>query len=296
VHAPAARVNRRPSARELKQPGPELAGQETIKHSTLRALRRAQNKRHPRAAGAAVCPREAPVKSFFRLFCTLAPLVSAAFGQGNVVKTPAVRAQMSKLYANARQSFVPTTNGLTRKTELSFTLSADGAPNQVASSHDWTHDSVRVHRGDTAIVHTHPFATSPRPSDGDVAIAVKLGIPNYVLSYYALWVAMPDGGVEQVADVQWRHGQLVLKQRDRSRRIWPSRVRTPPPECLDIRSDFAGGCIHTTLSSSLSHAAPSICGRNAGQLPSSEARNEGRSGVSLRGMNSRRSSDWIFVR
>jgi hypothetical protein len=213
VHAPAARVNRRPSARELKQPGPELAGQETIKHSTLRALRRAQNKRHPRAAGAAVCPREAPVKSFFRLFCTLAPLVSAAFGQGNVVKTPAVRAQMSKLYANARQSFVPTTNGLTRKTELSFTLSADGAPNQVASSHDWTHDSVRVHRGDTAIVHTHPFATSPRPSDGDVAIAVKLGIPNYVLSYYALWVAMPDGGVEQVADVQWRRGQLVLKQR-----------------------------------------------------------------------------------
>lgn len=153
------------------------------------------------------------MKSFVRRFCILASLMSAAFGQGNVVKTPAVQAQMSKLYANARQSFVPTTNGLTRKTELSFTLSADGAPNPVGSSHDWAHDSVRVHRGDTAIVHTHPFGTAPRPSAGDVAIAVKLGIPNYVLSGYALWVAMPDGEVAQVADVQWRHGQLVLKQR-----------------------------------------------------------------------------------
>ena len=153
------------------------------------------------------------MKSFFRLFCILARLMSAAFGQGNIVKTPAVQAQMSKLYANARQSFVPTTNGLTRKTELSFTLSADGVPSQVGSSHDWTHDSVRVHRGDTAIVHTHPYGTAPRPSDGDVAIAVKLGIPNYVLSCYAMWVAMPDGEVAQVADVQWGHGRLVLKQR-----------------------------------------------------------------------------------
>lgn len=153
------------------------------------------------------------MKSSFSLFCIVAPLMSAAFGQDNVVRSPAVRAQISKLYANARQSFVPTTNGLTRKTELSFTLSADGTPNQVGSSHDWTHDSVRVHRGDTAIVHTHPFGTAPRPSDGDVAIAVKLGIPNYVLSCCAMWVAMPDGEVAQVADVQWSHGQLLLKQR-----------------------------------------------------------------------------------
>jgi hypothetical protein len=139
--------------------------------------------------------------------------MSAAFGQGNIVKTPAVQAQMSKLYANALPSFVPTANGLKCKTELSFTLSANGAPNQVCSSHDWARDSLRVHRGDTAIVHTHPFGTGPRPSAADVAIAVKLGIPNYVLSCYALWVAMPDGEVAQVAYVQWRHGQLVLKQR-----------------------------------------------------------------------------------
>jgi hypothetical protein len=188
----------------------------------MKALERAarspshkKNKRPPESYWSSLgrLPKRGPVKSFFRLFCILAPFMSAAFGQGNLVKTPAVQAQMSKLYANARQSFVPTTNGLTRKTELSFTLSADGAPNQVGSSHDWTRDSVRVHRGDTAIVHTHPFGTAPRPSDGDVAIAVKLGIPNYVLSCYAMWVAMPDGEVAQVADVQWRHGQLVLKQR-----------------------------------------------------------------------------------
>ena len=163
------------------------------------------------------------MKSFFRLFCILAPLMSAAFGQGNIVKTPAVQAQMSKLYANALQSFVPTTNGLTRKTELSFTLSAEGAPSQVCSSHDWAHDSLRVQRGDTAIVHTHPFGTAPRPSDRDVAIAVKLGIPNYVLSCHALWVAMPDGEVAQVAYVQWRHGHLVFKQRAPIPRNWATR-------------------------------------------------------------------------
>jgi hypothetical protein len=156
--------------------------------------------------------KENPVKSFFRLFCILALLTSAALGQDNVLKTPDVQARMSKLYADALLSFVPTTNGFTRKTELSFTLSADGAPGLVSSSHDWARDLVRVHHGDTAIVHTHPFATDPRPSDGDVAIAMKLGIPNYVLSRYVLWVAMPDGTVSQVADVQWQHGQLVLKQ------------------------------------------------------------------------------------
>ena len=75
---------------------------------------------------------------------------------------------------------------------------------------------MRVHRGDTAIVHTHPFGTSPSPSDGDVAIAVKLGIPNYVLSYYALWVAMPDGGVKQVCRcaMEARSGRVETKGTD----------------------------------------------------------------------------------
>jgi len=153
------------------------------------------------------------VKSFLRLFCILAPLTSTASGQDDVLKTPAVQAQMRKLYADALQSFVPTTNGLTRKTELSFTVSADGAPGLVSSSHDWARDFVLVRNGDTAIVHTHPFGIAPHPSDVDVAIAVKLGTPDYVLSRSALWVAMPDGTSHKVADVQWKRGRLVLKPR-----------------------------------------------------------------------------------
>src|SRR5690348_7370948 len=68
-----------------------------------------------------------------RLFCISALFLSAAFGQDNVVTSPAVRAQSSKFYANARQSFVPTTNGHAQKTELSFTLGADGSPSLVSS-------------------------------------------------------------------------------------------------------------------------------------------------------------------
>jgi len=170
------------------------------------------------------------VKSFLRLFCILAPLTIRASGQDDVLKTPAVQARMSKLYADALQSFVPTTNGLTRKTELSFTLSADRAPGRVGSSHDWARDFVLVRDGDIAIVHTHPFGVAPSPSDVDVAIAVKLAIPDYVLSRSALWVALPDGTSHKVADVQWKRGQIVLKQRALIPQRSGNKVPSPPPD------------------------------------------------------------------
>ena len=151
------------------------------------------------------------MKSFLRLCCILAVLMNAAFAQDDVLKMPAVQDQMSKLYADARYTFVPTTNGLTRKAELSFTVNVKGTADPITSSGAWASDFRRVQHGDTAIVHTHPFGRDPRPSDCDNAAAVKLGIPIYELSRYALWVAMPDGTSHKVADVQWQHGRLVLK-------------------------------------------------------------------------------------
>lgn len=151
------------------------------------------------------------MKSFLRLCYILAVLMNTAFAQDDLLKMPAVQAQMSKLYAVARNTFVPTTNGLTRKAELSFTVNVKGTADPITSSGDWASDFRRVQHNDTAIVHTHPFGTDPRPSDVDNAVAVKLGIPIYELSHYALWVAMPDGTSHKVADVQWKHGRLVLK-------------------------------------------------------------------------------------
>jgi hypothetical protein len=156
--------------------------------------------------------KENPVKSFLRLFCILALLTNAAIAQDDLWKTPAVRAQMSRLYARALHTFIPTTNGLTRKTESSFTINAGGAPESITSSADWACDVLRVRHGDVAIVHTHPFGTTPGPSDGDTAIAARLGIAIYTLSHYALWVALPDGTSHKIADVQWKGGQLVLNQ------------------------------------------------------------------------------------
>lgn len=151
------------------------------------------------------------MKTFLGLFCILALLTSVSFAEDEGLKKRAVRARMSKLYAGALPSFAPTTNGSTRKAEWSFTVHADGTPGPITSSTDWARNSLRVQQSDSAIVHTHPFGTDPRPSESDTAIAVNLGIPNYVLSRGAVWVAMPNGTSHKIADVQWTHGQLILK-------------------------------------------------------------------------------------
>jgi hypothetical protein len=151
------------------------------------------------------------VKTFLRLLCILVLLTSASFADDEALKMRAVQAPMSKLYADALRTFVPTTNGSTRKAEWSFTVHADGTPGPITSSGDWARNFLRVHQSDTAIVHTHPFGTDPRPSECDTAIAVKLGIPNYELSRGAVWVAMPNGTSHKISDVQWKHGQVVLK-------------------------------------------------------------------------------------
>jgi hypothetical protein len=150
------------------------------------------------------------VKNFLRLCRIVALLTSAAFAQDQALKMRAVQAQMSKLYEDALRTFVPTTNGSTRKAELSFTVKADGTPGPITSSGAWARNFLRVQQNDTAIVHTHPLGTGARPSDCDTEIAVKLGIPNFEMSHHALWVAMPNGTAHKIADVQWNHGQLVL--------------------------------------------------------------------------------------
>jgi hypothetical protein len=151
------------------------------------------------------------VETFLRLFCILALLTSASFAEDEPLKMGAVQARMSKLYADALPTFVSTTSGSTRKAEWSFTVHGDGTPGAITSSGDWARNFLRVQQGDTLIVHTHPFGTAPRPSECDTAIAVKLGIPNYELSRGAVWVAMPNGTSHKIADVQWKHGQLILK-------------------------------------------------------------------------------------
>ena len=154
------------------------------------------------------------MKNFLRVCCILALFTSAAFAQDQALNMGAVQAQMSKLYEDALRTFVPTTNGSTRKAELSFTVNADGTPGPITSSGDWACDFLRVQQSDTAIVHTYPLGTCARPSDCDSAVAVKLGIPNYELSHYALRVAMPN---------RTSHNQRRRQTRSRNceQRRWP---------------------------------------------------------------------------
>jgi proteasome lid subunit RPN8/RPN11 len=51
-----------------------------------------------------------------------------------------------------------------------------------------------------AIVHTHPQRMDRKPSDGDIALARRLGLPNYVLSRYGIYAAEPSGEVVPVVE------------------------------------------------------------------------------------------------
>jgi hypothetical protein len=51
--------------------------------------------------------------------------------------------------------------------------------------------------GILAIVHCHPDAAYPLPSDMDKKNAVDLKVPIYTISRSAIWVSLPDGTTEK---------------------------------------------------------------------------------------------------
>ncbi len=59
-------------------------------------------------------------------------------------------------------------------------------------------DKIAYGKDDFGIVHTHPNASSDKPSANDVEAAKKIKKPIYVTSRTGLWVATPDGKVTQV--------------------------------------------------------------------------------------------------
>ncbi|MGA2538790.1 MAG: hypothetical protein ABSF53_22470 [Terracidiphilus sp.] len=148
------------------------------------------------------------MKNPLRLFCILSLLFSASFSavaKDEPIKTSVVQAQLFELYEHASASYVGCSNS-----EYSFTVKPDGTTSGIQSSNDYNRNVVAVPVGDLALIHTHPSMDLPAPSKGDVAVAVRLGVPNYVLSKFALYVAEPDGTIRKVADVKIEHGQLEL--------------------------------------------------------------------------------------
>jgi hypothetical protein len=59
-------------------------------------------------------------------------------------------------------------------------------------------DKIAFGKDDFGIVHTHPNASSDKPSANDVEAAKKIKKPIYVTSRTGLWMASPDGKVTQV--------------------------------------------------------------------------------------------------
>ncbi|HEX5854668.1 MAG TPA: Mov34/MPN/PAD-1 family protein, partial [Thermoanaerobaculia bacterium] len=57
-----------------------------------------------------------------------------------------------------------------------------------------------------AIVHTHPAAVDPKPSEQDIETARQLGVPVYTVSRSGIWKAVPDGPVVAVDDARWWTG------------------------------------------------------------------------------------------
>ena len=145
------------------------------------------------------------IKLAMGLLC-LCLLIESAPAQDDVIKTPLVMARIAQLYKAALPTYV--LGGI----EYSFTVAADGIPNHITSSNTAMSNLLVVSSTDKIIVHTHPLGASPKPSGNDIQISVHTGKPNYVLSRFALWVAMPDGTFHKVADVKFKHGKLVLEE------------------------------------------------------------------------------------
>jgi hypothetical protein len=130
-----------------------------------------------------------------------------AYGQDEVVQTPQVEAQILKLHDH--------TNTGSDKTEWSFVIQRDGTPSALYSSHDYSKNVLTVKiDNDLAIVHSHPTATSPQPSQGDIDTAKKCRMPNYEVSLYAIWVAEPSGKVRKAAEIEFgKHGRVIIHWR-----------------------------------------------------------------------------------
>ncbi len=128
-----------------------------------------------------------------------------AHGQDAILKTPSVMAAINVLHSHTLSSF--------DKIEYSFVVRADGTPSKPQTSHDYFSNYLTIIPGsDKAIVHSHPMATSPQPSNGDFDAAKKLGGPNYEVSLYAIWVAEPNGRGHKVADIEMgKHGKIIVK-------------------------------------------------------------------------------------
>ena len=114
--------------------------------------------------------------------------------------------QLLPLYEKARLSFFGKSHY-----EYSFTYTDEGNVLPITSDRDYNQNSVRICTNTAGIVHTHPAGTDKRPSPNDIEVAKRVGIPNYVLSQYELWVAMPDGRVQKVADVKFKKGKVELR-------------------------------------------------------------------------------------
>jgi hypothetical protein len=115
-----------------------------------------------------------------------------------------VQAALTPLYATAAASFVTDS-----QVEYSFVWNPGGHPGRIASSHEADANHTQIIPGYTqGIMHTHPRSEDFRPSPGDIALAKHAKMPVYVLSVAALYVALPNGKVEHVANVSWQADSL----------------------------------------------------------------------------------------
>ena len=138
----------------------------------------------------------------FVVYCWV--LVICYAGHAQILDAPVVRAQMGKMYSQAIPTFVWRENSV----EFSFTVRTSGV-SPILSSNERMQNTLPLYGDEIAIIHTHPLASTAKPSDGDVHVAISHGIPNYVLSRTELWVALPDGTIRKLADVSWKHGLLL---------------------------------------------------------------------------------------
>ena len=122
----------------------------------------------------------------------------------------AIANRLTELYKTALPSFAGLSQ-MQRDNEYAFIYNNGGNPGTVSTSHPpGMKDRIAVYPNTAGIIHSHPITSVAYPSGPDIEIAKKNKMPNYVLSQNALWMANPNGQIQQIANVQYKDGQLSL--------------------------------------------------------------------------------------
>lgn len=139
-------------------------------------------------------------------------------GPQDYLNRPSTIEGLSRMYDEATPSFMPLRASTKPAPERLVPIRSTGLLGDTTLGEDakdsrgGMSDKAAIPSDSMAIIHTHPFRVEPEPSPQDEKTASNAGMPNFVMSRDAIYVAPPNGKNIKVADIsQGKDKKLNIK-------------------------------------------------------------------------------------